>query len=358
MIASDLSTFGALPSKGMRHLFRDAVDGDVILVAGGENLAQTWYVMHQMLVEDGFVARLAECLERHGPEFTEALSRSSFGARQPFPYILSPAHFEARVRVMYNSVGGWPLRHYAPDAQTSILRDLARASFLSIRDEESAAIVHDLDPTLHPLVAPDCVFLLPGQFTKEDLARKASPEIRELVRQAGRFLTFQCHPRYGNANRDALKSQLSILANQTGLNILLTPIGRVYSFNDGSFLEPFAQDLGDAAFYLPDSATIWDIAYVLSAADLFCGTSLHGVITSLAYGVPFVSLENADPKLANNIRTWGLTGTFPQAAASAIADLGSRALNQKGNSLDAHAGRLREAAEVNMQSLAAVILPN
>jgi polysaccharide pyruvyl transferase WcaK-like protein len=152
---------------------------------------------------------------------------------------------------------------------------------------------------------------LPGQFSREQLAAKASPQIRELVRKTGRFLTFQCHPRYGNAHRAALKSQLTSLSKQTELNILLTPIGRIYSFNDGDFLESFAHDLGGFAHYLPDSATIWDIAYVLSAADLFCGTSLHGVITSLAYGVPFVSLENADSKIANNIKTWGLTETVP-----------------------------------------------
>src|SRR5579871_1381232 len=47
---SDLGLYGALPSKGIRDLYEDAKDGDVVLVAGGENLAQTWFVMHLTLL--------------------------------------------------------------------------------------------------------------------------------------------------------------------------------------------------------------------------------------------------------------------------------------------------------------------
>jgi hypothetical protein len=356
MRRSDLSAFGALPSKGMSDLYHDAGDGDVVLLAGGENLAQTWFVMHLSLLGADAAKKLVFCREKLGPAFSERLSRWRFRGRQEFPYILSPDQFRGNVRVMYNSMGGWPLRHYSPADQMSIVRALAKASFISVREEESAAVLRELDAAVPVHVAPDCVFLLSDLLPKEELAGKASPRVRDLVRQTGEFLVFQCHPRYGDANREELKRQLLALAAQSGLNILLTPIGRIYSFNDDVFLESLGAEMGGSVRLLPASASIYDVAYVLASARLFCGTSLHGVISALTFGVPFVPLLSGDPKLRNNVRSWGLSKQFPQAPVSGLADHGLRSLGMSSPFLAEHAARLRNAAQANMQRLAERIL--
>jgi hypothetical protein len=352
---SDLSAFGALPSLGMSDLYRDAADGDVVLLAGGENLAQTWFVMHLTLLEDNAAKRFMFCREKLGSAFAERLSRWRLRGRQQFPYILSPDEFGRSVRVMYNSMGGWPLRHYSPADQMCIVRSLAKASFISVRDEESASILREL-ATLTVGVAPDCVFLLFDLLLKDELAKKASQGVKDLVREAGEFLCFQCHPRYGNANREELKRQLLALAAKSGLSILLTPIGRIHSFDDDVFLESLGAEMGGRIRLLPPSASIYDVAYALASARLFCGTSLHGVITALTFEVPFVPLLNEDPKLGNNVRSWGLSEMFPQAPASELADHGLRSLETSGRFLTEHAARLRSAARANMQSLGESIL--
>ena len=50
---SNLSVYGALPSRGIRDLYNDAKSGDVVLLAGGENL-RTDLVCH--------ASHVAECL--------------------------------------------------------------------------------------------------------------------------------------------------------------------------------------------------------------------------------------------------------------------------------------------------------
>ena len=353
---SDLRVFGALPSRSMRDLYRDVEDGDVVILAGGENLAQTWYVMHLTVLGELGAKSAMACREKFGLGFAEKLARWRFRGCQEFPYILSPGHFQRSVRVMYNSMGGWPLAHYAPAEQTSIVRDIAKASFISIRDETSASILKGLDPKISIRVAPDCVFLLSEMVPKEELARKASDKVRQMVQRAGEFLCFQCHPRYGQANREEIKRQLLALAKQSGLNILLTPIGRIHSFNDNVFLGPLAAELGDRVSLLPASAGIYDVAYALASSRLFCGTSLHGVVTALTYGAPFVPLMSEDPKLANNVRSWGLSEVFPVAPASAIADRGLSSLALSPHVLAGHAERLQRAAYDNMKDLAECIL--
>jgi len=353
---SDLSVFGALPSRSMSDLYGDVRDGDVVLLAGGENLAQTWFVMHLTLLESDAAKRWMRWREKLGPAFSEKISRWRFGGRQEFPYILSPDQFRPGVRVMYNSMGGWPLAHYAPAEQLSIVRALAKASFISVREDESASILRTLDSNIRVRVAPDCVFLLSDMLPKEELATKASPGVRNLVSEAGEFLCFQCHPRYGDANRPELERQLRALADRSGLTILLAPIGRIHSFDDDTFLAPLGARLGDCARRLPASAGIYDVAYALASARLFCGTSLHGVITALTYGVPFIPLRSEDPKLENNVKSWDLHTWFPATPAPAIADQGLRALELSGSFLAGNAERLRMAARANMRDLAQHIL--
>jgi hypothetical protein len=353
---SDLSAFGALPSRSMSDLYHDVDDGDVVLLAGGENLAQTWFVMHLTLLGGDAPKRLMRWQERLGPAFSERISRWRFGGRQEFPYILSPDQFPHSVRVMYNSMGGWPLAHYPRAEQISIVRALEKASFISVREEESASILRTLDTNIRVRVAPDCVFLLSDMLSKEELARKASVGVRELVSEAGEFLCFQCHPRYGEANRQELERELRALAGRSGLSILLAPIGRIHSFDDDAFLAPLGAVLGDCSRRLPAWASIYDVAYALSSARLFCGTSLHGVITAFTYGVPFVPLMSEDPKLENNVKGWDLHTSFPATPASAVADQGLRTLELSGRFLAESAERLRIAARSNMRDLAKHIL--
>jgi polysaccharide pyruvyl transferase WcaK-like protein len=177
-----------------------------------------------------------------------------------------------------------------------------------------------------------------------------------LLRDAGEFLCFQCHSRYGDTNRKELREQLLALAAKSGLNIVLTPIARMQSFDDDVFLSSLGADMGNAVRVLPASATIWDLAYAFASTRLFCGTSLHGVITAVAFETPFVPLMSDDPKLANNVQSWGLDSIFPQAHSSELADHGLRSLDVSRGLIAERALQLRRDASANMESLAECIL--
>ena len=114
--------------------------------------------------------------------------------------------------------------------------------------------------------------------------------------------------------------------------------------------------MGDRVRVLPVSATVYDILYTLASARLFCGTSLHGVVTAMAYGVPFVPLLSEDPKLRNNIESWEAGAFFPPAPATDLAAQACRALELGSPLVAEHAARLRAAAQANMQRLAERIL--
>ncbi len=341
---------------GIRDLYKDANDGDVVLVAGGENLAQTWFAMHLTLLNTQTAAKWETYTRWLGAPVVEKLSQRRYGGRQQFPYIVSPDQFTSGVRVMYNSMGGWPLRSYPPSSQQAIASVLGEASFISVRDQESASILRGLDPSFCIHTAPDCVFLVADLLPQEKLAHLASPAVRELLQNAGDYFCFQCNPRYGRANRNELKQQLLALSAQSGLNILLAPIGRIHSFEDDVFLASLAAEMGDRVRVLPPSATIYDILYTLASARLFCGTSLHGVVSAMTYGVPFVPLLTEDPKLRNNLESWEVGAHLSPVPASDLAADACRSLEAASLFVAEHAVRLRSAAQANMQRLAECIV--
>lgn len=356
LVSSDLSRYGAQPSRGMADLYRDAGAGDVILLAGGENLAQTWFDMHLTLLGPRDAAERRRFAERAEAEATEVASRRALRCRHQFPYILPPEAFRGGVRVMYNSVGGWPLAHYPEGQQRTIVETMRQASFVSVRDSHTAAILRGLDPAMPVFEAPDCVFLLPEMWPREHLGAMASPEVRRLVAESEGFVCFQCHSRYGNANRDELKRQLRALAGESGLDIVLVPTARIHSFESHTFLSSLALELGPRIHLLPDTATVSDIAYVFASARLFCGTGLHASITTLAYGSPLVPLATDDPKLRFNVESWGQAAQFPMTAAADLCSQALRCLALDRRAVQETALRLRDAARGNLGHLADVIL--
>src|ERR1017187_200862 len=98
------------------------------------------------------------------------------------------------------------------------------------------------------------------------------------------------------------------------------------SFEDDVFLSSLAAEMGDRVRVLPPSATVYDILCTLASARLFCGTSLHGVVSAMTYGVPFVPLLTEDPKLRNNLESWEVSVPFPPAPASDLAAQACRSL--------------------------------
>jgi hypothetical protein len=64
---------------------------------------------------------------------------------------------------------------------------------------------------------------------------------------------------------------------------------------DGLFAAALEQALSPGPVWrLPDAVTVEDLAAAIAAGDLFLGSSLHGAITALVYGRPFVLLKLFD----------------------------------------------------------------
>jgi polysaccharide pyruvyl transferase WcaK-like protein len=123
---------------------------------------------------------------------------------------------------------------------------------------------------------------------------------------------------------------------------------------DGVFADAVQQCLGRRRVWrLPNGATVEDLAAVIAGGGVFVGSSLHGAITALAYGRPFVLLNlYGEPKLDGFRDLTGLGGRvvhraeqIPAALDEALADPAPAGLlDSLQRRLDRHFDRLAELA--------------
>ena len=96
------------------------------------------------------------------------------------------------------------------------------------------------------------------------------------------------------------------IAEAHGLELTLIETGRCRG--DGPFADAVSSALGDRRHRrVPADAGLEDVAAVLASAALFVGSSLHGAITALVHGRPFVLVNLGDEsKLRGFVESIGL----------------------------------------------------
>jgi polysaccharide pyruvyl transferase WcaK-like protein len=127
---------------------------------------------------------------------------------------------------------------------------------------------------------------------------------------------------------------------------------------DGLFADGVERALGSRrAWRLPGGATVEDIAAAIAGAGVFVGSSLHGAITALAYGRPFVLLNlYGEAKLDGFGDITGLGARvvhraeeIPAAIEAAMADPApASVLDSLQLRLDRHFDRLVELASAKV----------
>ncbi len=101
-----------------------------------------------------------------------------------------------------------------------------------------------------------------------------------------------------------IKNQLEILYSKTGLGIILTPIGTALRHEDDILLRSLKKE-SNIPIEIVDVVNIFDTMYSIAKSKLFIGTSLHGNITAMSYGIKHLAITKI-PKLDQYIKYWDI----------------------------------------------------
>jgi hypothetical protein len=306
LVESDLSRFGALQTKSIRSIYRagSLCSGDVVLFAGGGTIGVDWTYMYANLLGKTGNAVLYYLKRIFGEAAAEALSRTRFGARAPFPWIAAPEDFPVPVKVAYNAVGGSEFAKLPARIQARTLSHLDKATYLSVRDAETQRLFSRLENTSVEL-APDSAILMSEQYPLERLETLASANVLNSLRGSP-YLCFQTNINYARKHTNRIAATLDAIHEAYGLRTILLPIGRYVGLDDQLALDSIKRKTRSPCAVISDEASLFDIMLTIARAEVFVGTSLHGNITSQSFGVPHLGLSDTPCKVDYYLGTWDL----------------------------------------------------
>jgi polysaccharide pyruvyl transferase WcaK-like protein len=197
---------------------------------------------------------------------------------------------EADCPVVWHGVGvPWPP---AEDGARRLRAALAARPYVTVRDRHSARRLAEAGVERPVDVVPDSALLvdriLPLELLRDRLDRLRAgggypePGSPALVVQGCDLLL---------PHLDAVVA--AITRWQAGrpvpLEVVVIETGRCRG--DGIFADDLERALAQQVWRLPAGAAVEDLAAAIAGAGVFFGSSLHGAITALAYGRPFVLLN-------------------------------------------------------------------
>ncbi|MCQ2028690.1 polysaccharide pyruvyl transferase family protein [Stutzerimonas zhaodongensis] len=327
---SDLSQYGALPTIPLKQALDETSDQPktMLIVAGGECLTAQWESIIGYLAPQSIYYPIKATPYLIGHKAFIYLSRMLTSIPSDVPLVLGERDLPG-YKVMYNSVGGNQISSKEPLIHDAIEQNLKDCTYVSVRDRETSAELEKIDVE-HNLV-PDSAILISDIFPQ-----RVDPAERG-------HIVFHISDHHAKRRIETIAQQLTELNVNTGLKIALLTIGKAPGHSDDEPLDKLQSLLGDERAYRVDSGHIEDIISCIASSKLYCGTSLHGAITALAYAVPQIALLPQNViKLSSFLETWVPKQVCGFAEVRQISEIGTNLVNSFG---DAQRAELRAVVE-------------
>lgn len=307
LINSDLSNVGGIPTKSLRKFYNLQKTGLInraIIIAGGEVLGPGWAdllkcdssVFNQLTKQKYFRSYLN----------LDAIARSWLGGKTEHAFIMEKNKINAKV--IYNSVGGNNLPYHDSKKMSGIIKLLESSDYFSVRDSYTYQSLKSAGLQKVFLV-PDCAVLLSELYDRDFLRSKISKTNADKIIDLNKsdYVFFQVNREFGEKYLKNLYEFLIEIYNMYNLRIVLCPIGKAPFHEDDVPLKEIYKKLGPSNQLFSD-VNIWEIMYLILNAKLFIGSSLHGVISSMSYMVPYVGIFEENRKIDHYLKTWGIEG--------------------------------------------------
>lgn len=328
LVCSDLSEYGAVKTKSITDLYSDLSEGDKVIVAGGESLCTSWADLYSY-ISDPFDLiygnRLAKAVDRRLGVFS-LLGRYLCGGKGEYPFLVSSEDIGHPVKLCFNAVGGAALASWPERRAYRFVQRLKGAQKIGVRDNSTRTSLVRVIPDLDVELVPDSAILMDQMFSDIlDLIR-----VRDKYNLPSQYIFFQV----GNekfTDLGVIYRQLKLLADMTGYVIVLCAIGHALGHEDLKPLKRlYDRSLAEGRkdfIFIQDRLNVYDLMCLIKESSLYIGTSLHGVITSMSFGVPYVALNKDIVKVGEYLRTWGVAELDAQCSESEIFESARSALS-------------------------------
>lgn len=260
-----------------------------LIHAGGELLTCTAWQAAVMLLDP---AEAAAAIARYDadPVAAAVWAADQLGTSRLAPYVAGREALATGGTLIFNAVGGveWP---HLPLAHREAVRiALEQADWASARDRltQAALRAEGLDVPL----CPDPAVMVAACFGERIAAQQRQGNVQAMQDAFPQgYLALQFSADFcDDATLDALVRELSRVVAATGLGLVCYRAGAAPWHDDAGLYDILQQRLPHGTTCLFGSLNLWDTCALIAASRGAVGSSLHGRIVALAYGLPRVSL--------------------------------------------------------------------
>lgn len=318
IVKADYSNIGAFHSKSYQSLTTEIDQKEInsVIVGGGQCLSTNWVTLfsyiNPLIHTLSFDARLYKFQLYH------KIVRKILGGKSEFPFCVKKSDFSnASLKVIYNSVGSGKITK-------EIENRLNEADYVAVRDNRSFQNISS--KVNNVVIVPDSAIILSDVYALDDSINHKNDYV---------FFQASLH-KYGGDISVTIR-ELNEILKKTELDIILCPIGTAPGHNDDQLLKKIKKAINnDRVTYIP-KPTIKEIAHLIAHSKCYVGTSLHGIITAMSYGVPYIGLNPKQEKLVSYNETWSIeelvkiwpTDSFSGAAIHILSLNKSNLLSEK-----------------------------
>ncbi|TXR56314.1 polysaccharide pyruvyl transferase family protein [Quadrisphaera setariae] len=312
-----------------------------LIIGGGEVLGATWTHTLGYLLPNFLGDPLARVYNRGFRRPLDFASRRVLGDKSPGPYVPKKDWLEKRLWST-NAIGASSLKVLNAKDQMRITETLRSANYVGVRDQSSVDILasRGIEAHLHP----DSAAVMTSLYSSS-------------LEKSGKNATFQCSMpwlrEHGLANATYAVQAMAARFE----NVLLIPIGLAGAHSDQFALRSILEQSDERLkrqLTLVNPADVHEVRRRISTSELFVGSSLHGHITSMAYGVPAVALQGI-PKLDQYIGTWGGDLTPLEGQYPSIGEAIDKAVQQPVDALQKRAQELDGLAMEGIRRAASAV---
>lgn len=326
----DLRALGGVAAQPLSELIQDQAPLHLIH-AGGETLScEAWEAAAMLLPPEDARAAVAR-YAMAPPAEQRHWAQTQIGINLRAPYVLPKRLFHRPGVFVHNAVGGVALAERDSDFQTEVAASLHSADFVGVRDHLSQATLARLG--ISAVLMPDAAVMVQTLFGARIALHAQTGEVAHVrAACAAGYIAAQFSLDFADeATQRALAAALDQLHLQTGFTIILFRAGAAPLHDDLALYRTLAARMHHTPLIF-ESLPVWNICALIAHSRLFCGSSLHGRIVALAYGLPRVSVlppslvPGQASKIAAMIETWEADQLATLAQVNGLAHAAQYAL--------------------------------
>lgn len=341
----DLRPAGGFKTRALSRLARE-LDGRPLNIvhAGGEVLCCDAWQAAVMVQPSEQLQALLQRPEGDGEE-RAMWTRKVLGLSARAPYMASRQLFPGAEKIIYTAVGGVGLDACDVTFRAEVVSKLKEADYISVRDRQTRA--HLREHGITPRLVPDPAVMVAELFGEPIRQAAQSGEVATIQAAFPKgYLAVQYSADYGDDKTlREMAAQLDAWGAASGQGVVLFRAGAAPWHDDLGCYRRLAGFMRSTRVHIFASLNLWEICAVIARSAAFCGSSLHGRIIAMAFGLPRLNLRHPDArcrtgKQESYAETWELPGLHTTVDVGGIAAGLARAMAHDRGLLQQHASTL------------------